>query len=876
MFKKLSGVVAALAISVTSFIALPAHATTPSAPIINTNGGIVSIEVDNNQLGGEDWIFAKVTSVPAGISCEPERRQWFCEITSGYTPGTKYKFQFETKTIVSENPEVLSAWSNPSALSREITMPNWLPTISDLPSIVGFAGVALDPQAALTPTNFVGTPTYTISPALPDGLTINSSTGVISGTPLVVSAEKNYTITATGIINNGLAQVPGSAKTVGTLEVQETLGFVPTPVVNGTTSTIYANSINAGGSTFKLTGKYLAGVSEVKIGGTLATKVLNRDGSLTVTIPAGTTGLATVVLGYSSLEVASTVTAGKINYVGATKVAQTLTLSTGDDNFNLSEGARAYSASSTFADTNPTSLTVSVVAAPASACALANGKILFFTNAKCTITATQAGDAGILAATPVVKTIHPNAVVTSIDQLYALDAGKNKMTIKGSGLTSVTKVYLGTTEVIAPNLKPSADGSSLVVTIPAATGTANAGQSVDLKYDYSGHVGSVDTNHNFTYVGTTKWSQVVTAPTVSLPTTFTTTPTVLDGAATRDAAALDVSLTYKSLTPKVCSIVNGSLVYLTAGTCTFSTSQTGGPALVASKATANTSVVIAKANQTLTVASPTLDITTQTPANVAATLSSAAAGVLVAYASSDETTCTVDGAGEVTGYKAGNCIITLTQAGDARFNAVATPVTVAVTVTVDATPNPTVADTVTLSEKQNIANRGAASFGYNNSGLLFAWDKARGTLKAKAFDTMIGYIHAKITFTVDSVDYSCDVVFGNAKAMPVNTPAKKTAARAVKVAEAKSAFCADANTITLPVGGILTSNFAKVKSAAKTKDQKTAQVIAAGKLKGYTGDITIEVTKYRAWPSTLADLRGDLKQGSIISATHTITTATLQ
>lgn len=62
----------------------------------------------------------------------------------------------------------------------------------------------------------IGTVTlYSISPALPTGLTINSTTGVISGTPTVVSAAANYTVTAsnsggstTAIVNITVEEVP--------------------------------------------------------------------------------------------------------------------------------------------------------------------------------------------------------------------------------------------------------------------------------------------------------------------------------------------------------------------------------------------------------------------------------------------------------------------------------------------------------------------------------------------------------------------------------------------------------------------------------------------------------------------------------------------
>ncbi|MGZ3778271.1 MAG: Ig domain-containing protein, partial [Mucilaginibacter sp.] len=56
----------------------------------------------------------------------------------------------------------------------------------------------------LSPTNTGAAATgYSISPALPAGLTINSTTGVISGTPTAASSATNYTVTATSAYNSG-------------------------------------------------------------------------------------------------------------------------------------------------------------------------------------------------------------------------------------------------------------------------------------------------------------------------------------------------------------------------------------------------------------------------------------------------------------------------------------------------------------------------------------------------------------------------------------------------------------------------------------------------------------------------------------------------
>ena len=47
------------------------------------------------------------------------------------------------------------------------------------------------------PANFSTTPTFTISPTLPAGLSIDATSGVISGTPSATAAQATYTVTAT-------------------------------------------------------------------------------------------------------------------------------------------------------------------------------------------------------------------------------------------------------------------------------------------------------------------------------------------------------------------------------------------------------------------------------------------------------------------------------------------------------------------------------------------------------------------------------------------------------------------------------------------------------------------------------------------------------
>ena len=54
-----------------------------------------------------------------------------------------------------------------------------------------------DTHPTFTVSNFSGTPTFTVSPSLPNGLVINSSTGEITGTPTVGINTTAFTVTAT-------------------------------------------------------------------------------------------------------------------------------------------------------------------------------------------------------------------------------------------------------------------------------------------------------------------------------------------------------------------------------------------------------------------------------------------------------------------------------------------------------------------------------------------------------------------------------------------------------------------------------------------------------------------------------------------------------
>jgi hypothetical protein len=76
-------------------------------------------------------------------------------------------------------------------------------------------------MAALSPAVTGSVVTYAVVPALPTGITINATTGVISGTPTAISAAANYQVTAT----NGA----GSTHATVTLTVNDTAPDISYP-----------------------------------------------------------------------------------------------------------------------------------------------------------------------------------------------------------------------------------------------------------------------------------------------------------------------------------------------------------------------------------------------------------------------------------------------------------------------------------------------------------------------------------------------------------------------------------------------------------------------------------------------------------------------
>jgi hypothetical protein len=64
-------------------------------------------------------------------------------------------------------------------------------------AVSGVVGTAIAATSVFAAPTVTGTKTFTVSPALPTGLTLNATTGAVSGTPTAVSTQTTYIVTAT-------------------------------------------------------------------------------------------------------------------------------------------------------------------------------------------------------------------------------------------------------------------------------------------------------------------------------------------------------------------------------------------------------------------------------------------------------------------------------------------------------------------------------------------------------------------------------------------------------------------------------------------------------------------------------------------------------
>ncbi len=111
------------------------------------------------------------------------------------------------------------------------------------PATSGMAGSAL--TATFSASGFDIAPTFAVAPALPAGLSLNATTGVVSGTPAAALSSTTFVVTATSTDGN-------TATAQWTLQVAAALVAsatpTPTPTVSATPTTALAESGDTAGA----------------------------------------------------------------------------------------------------------------------------------------------------------------------------------------------------------------------------------------------------------------------------------------------------------------------------------------------------------------------------------------------------------------------------------------------------------------------------------------------------------------------------------------------------------------------------------------------------------------------------------------------------
>jgi hypothetical protein len=166
--------------------------------------------------------------------------------------------------------------------------------------------------APLTPTVSGNVTTYSVSPALPAGLSLNTSTGVISGTPTSAAAKANYTVKATNAGGSTTATlsievVAAAASAPSDLIYPTPPAFVVntqitplTPTVVGTVTSYSVSPALPQGLTLNSTSGVISGTpSTVAAKANYTVKASNAAGSTTAVVPIVVNGAAPSIA-YSS------------------------------------------------------------------------------------------------------------------------------------------------------------------------------------------------------------------------------------------------------------------------------------------------------------------------------------------------------------------------------------------------------------------------------------------------------------------------------------------------------------------------------------------------------------------------------------------------
>ena len=189
--------IASSSISANSAPALPTLGAISISSQTKSNS-LVTVAISIPSIYGFDQSTMEVRLRLSGTTCDGSQVYSFPSVLTcaGLQGSRSYSGYLEIKylansAIPSRQSSTLTFMTIDTTLTPSISLSNPIQSVT-----------VNTPITAVTSTNSGGAINsggYAISPSLPSGLTFNTSTGSISGTPTQVQSQRSYTITATGI-----------------------------------------------------------------------------------------------------------------------------------------------------------------------------------------------------------------------------------------------------------------------------------------------------------------------------------------------------------------------------------------------------------------------------------------------------------------------------------------------------------------------------------------------------------------------------------------------------------------------------------------------------------------------------------------------------
>ncbi len=218
--------------SATAKVTITVIGTATISPATQTVTGRVGAAITSTSAYTDSNLGTKYFSItpalPAGMSFNS---------TTGVLSGTPSESKAATTYVVTASDG--SQYANATIRVTIAAVPTMTPATQ---TVSGIVGTALTPTTALVATTVTGTKAFSVSPALPAGLTLNAATGVLSGTPTATHSQTTHTITATDGTNYAtstlILTIATTATSTPTTTVPSTQGCPATTIGGQSRSSI--------------------------------------------------------------------------------------------------------------------------------------------------------------------------------------------------------------------------------------------------------------------------------------------------------------------------------------------------------------------------------------------------------------------------------------------------------------------------------------------------------------------------------------------------------------------------------------------------------------------------------------------------------------